>query len=125
MTFGLGLTAALFIVAGALHFVVPRFYLAIMPAYLPSPLALVYLSGAIEVLGGVGLLFGVTRTAAAVGLILLLVAVFPANVEMLRQAQMKGASTLFIVGCWLRLPLQALMVWWVWRVAHTSHDLSR
>jgi uncharacterized membrane protein len=58
-----------------------------------------------------------------VGLIIVLVAVFPANVEMLRSAQSRGASPLFIAACWLRLPLQAVLIWWVWRVSHPARDL--
>ena len=122
-------TAVLFVVAGVLHFVIPRTYVAIMPswlpAWLPSPLMLVYLSGVFEALGGIGLLLSATRVTAAIGLIVLLAAVFPANVEMLRLAQARGASALFIAACWIRLPLQPLLRWWVWRVAHAGHDLSR
>ena len=122
-------TAVLFVVAGVLHFVIPRTYVAIMPswlpAWLPSPLMLVYLSGVFEALGGIGLLLSATRVTAAIGLIVLLAAVFPANVEMLRLAQARGASALFIAACWIRLPLQPLLMWWVWRVAHAGHDLSR
>jgi uncharacterized membrane protein len=62
--------------------------------------------------------------AAAVGLLALLAAVFPANVEMLRLAITRGASPMFIAACWLRLPLQPLLIWWVWRVAHSARDLS-
>jgi len=119
MTPSLVVTAIVFVIAGVLHFVMPRFYLAIMPSYLPRPLLLVYLSGLFEALGGLGLLLPATRTAAAVGLILLLLAVFPANVEMLRLAQARGASPAFQAALWLRLPLQLLLIWWVWRVAHT------
>lgn len=118
------ITAIVFIVAGALHFAIPRVYTAIIPAYLPSPLLLVYVSGVFEMLGGAGLLLPSTRTVAGVGLILLLLAVFPANVEMLRLAQARNASALFVAGCWIRLPLQALLVWWVWRVAHATRDLT-
>ncbi|HYW52055.1 MAG TPA: DoxX family protein [Gemmatimonadaceae bacterium] len=120
MTPSLVITGLAFIVAGVLHFVIPKVYLSIMPRYLPSPLTLVYVSGVFEILGGAGLLLPATRTAAAVGLILLLLAVFPANIEMLRLAQARGASAPFIAACWLRLPLQLLLIWWVWRVAHAS-----
>ena len=117
-------TGVLFIIAGILHFVMPKFYLAMMPGYLPMPLLLVHVSGVFEVLGGAGLLLPATRTAAAVGLILLLLAIFPANIEMLRLAHLRGASTLFISACWLRLPLQPLLMWWVWRVSQAGRDLS-
>ncbi len=118
------LTAAGFVVAGVLHFAIPRFYLAIMPTWLPSPLQLVFVSGVFEVLGGIGLLVPATRTAAGIGLILLLAAVLPANVEMLRLAQVRGASPIFQAACWLRLPLQPLLMYWVWRVSQSGHDLS-
>ncbi|MDZ7631615.1 MAG: DoxX family protein [Gemmatimonadaceae bacterium] len=125
MPTGLLVTAVLFAVAGILHFVMPKFYLAIMPSWLPNPLMLVYVSGVFETLGGLGLLLPATRTAAAIGLILLLLAVFPANVEMLRLAQARGASPLFQLACWLRLPLQPLLMYWVWRVSQSGHDLVR
>lgn len=117
MTPSLVVTAVVFVIAGLLHFVMPRVYLAIMPPYLPRPLLLVYLSGVFEVLGGLGLLLSGTRTAAAVGLILLLLAVFPANIEMLRIAQARGGGAMFLAGLWLRLPLQLVLIWWVWRVS--------
>ncbi len=122
---GLMLTAAGFVVAGVLHFAIPRFYMAIMPAWLPSPLGLVYVSGVFEALGGIGLLVPATRTVAGIGLILLLVAVLPANIEMLRLAQVRGASPIFQAACWLRLPLQPVLMYWVWRVSQSGHDLSR
>ena len=129
MPVSLLVTAGLFAVAGVLHFVIPKFYLAIMPGWLPtwlpSPLLLVQVSGAFEILGAIGVLVPATRTAAAIGVILLLIAVFPANIEMLRLAQARGASTLFITACWLRLPLQPLLMWWVWRVSQSANDLSR
>jgi uncharacterized membrane protein len=125
MTVGLVVAAALFVLAGVLHFVIPRFYMAIMPAYLPAPLLLVQLSGVAEILGGVGLAFPATRKPAAIGLILLLAAVFPANIEMLRLAHERSAGLLERTALWLRLPLQPLLMWWVWRVAQAGRDLSR
>lgn len=123
------ITAGAFVVAGILHFVIPKLYVSIMPSWipswLPSPLMLVYISGVCEVLGAAGLLVPRTRTLAAAGLMLLLVAVFPANIEMLRLAQARGASPAFIAACWFRLPLQPLLIWWVWRVSQSANDLSR
>jgi len=76
------LLGALFIVTGSLHFV-SRFrgnYLSIMPPQLPFPLQLIYVSGVFEILGGIGLCVPRLRRAAGMGLLLLLVAVFPANI---------------------------------------------
>jgi uncharacterized membrane protein len=47
----------------------------------------------------------------------LLVAVLPANIHMLNEARVAHASVGYIAGLWLRLPLQPLLMWWVWRVA--------
>jgi len=71
------LLAAFFIVAGANHFRDPATYLSMMPPWLPAPEALNFISGAAEIFGGIGLLVSRTRNAAALGLILLLIAIFP------------------------------------------------
>jgi len=114
------LIATLFVVAGLAHFVVPAFFEAIVPPWLPEwlppPRALVYLSGVAELVGGLGVLVPSVRVAAGWGLLALLLAVFPANVHMLREAQAAGASIWWLVVLTVRLPLQALLLWWVWRV---------
>ena len=123
------ITAGFFAFAGIMHFVIAKPYVSIvptwLPAWLPSPLMLVYISGVFEILGAVGLLVPATRVLSAVGLILLLVAVFPANVEMLRLAQVRGPNPAFVAACWIRLPLQPLLIWWVWRLSQSANDLSR
>lgn len=114
------LVAAIFGLAGVMHFVTPRLFEAIVPPWLPSWLpdarALVIWSGIAELLGAVGVLIPATRAAAGVGLLLLLVAVFPANIHMLLDAQARGAAWWWIAALWIRLPLQPLLMWWVWRV---------
>lgn len=79
---GRTILAILFIVSGSLHFLVSQIYLKIMPPYLPAPWLLVQISGAAEILGGVGLIVPSCRHAAAWGLIAFLIAVFPANIYM-------------------------------------------
>ena len=109
--------AALFVVTGVLHFVIPRSYESIVPPYLPARRFLVYLSGACELAGGVGLLVPRTRRAAALGLVALLAAVFPANVQMLAAAVAAGKPQWQVALLWLRLPLQFVLMWLVWRTA--------
>jgi uncharacterized membrane protein len=72
-----------FVAVGVTHFTDPEPFLAIMPQALPWHLELVYLSGFFEIVGGLGLLFPTTQKRAAWGLLALLVAVFPANINML------------------------------------------
>lgn len=109
-----------FIVTGALHFLTPRTYERIVPPYLPLHRELVYLSGAGEILGGLGLLTRRTRSAAGIGLILWLIAVWPANVQMLLDARAAGKPTWWVALLWVRLPLQLVLIAWVWRASRTS-----
>lgn len=113
--------AVLFVTAGILHFLIPAFFDRIvppwLPGWLPGPRALVHISGLAELAGGIGLLFPATRRLAAWGLLALLVAVFPANVFMLMDARAHGVSAIYEAGLWIRLPLQPLLMWWVWRSA--------
>jgi uncharacterized membrane protein len=102
-----------FIVAGALHFVIPRVYRRIMPPYIPAPDAMVYASGVAEIAGGAGLLHPRTRRAAGWWLIATLVAVFPANVHMALHPgdypQIPGGAP----ALWARLLLQGVFMAWV------------
>lgn len=101
-----------------MHFVVPGIYIRIVPPILPSPALIVIISGIAEIAGGIGLLFPITRRFAAWGLILLLVAVFPANIYMavahLPFSGVFGESW----AQWLRLPLQFPIIYWTWLYTH-------
>jgi uncharacterized membrane protein len=107
------LLAAAFTAAGVLHFVRPLMFARIVPPFLPWPTALVYVSGVAEILGGLGLLIPALRPWAGLGLIALLVAVFPANVYMAVAPERAGFG-IAPVWLWLRLPLQVLLIAWVW-----------
>ena len=109
----LAMAALFFTAAGVLHFVRPAMYLRIMPPYIPWPLAMVYISGAAEIAGGLGMLFPPARRAAALGLMALLVAVFPANLYMATNPVDSGASALPQAALWGRLLLQPVFIWWV------------
>jgi uncharacterized membrane protein len=107
--------AAFYIFAGVNHFRVPEFYVAIMPPYLPWHLGLVQLSGAAEILCGVGLLVPQTRVFAAWATIALLVAVFPANLHVaLNNVPMAGQTEGLGIWNWVRLPFQLVLIAWAW-----------
>ncbi len=116
------LLSAFFVFTGVMHFVIPRSYSGIMPTWVPAPTAMVYISGVLEILGGLGLLVPSARRFAGAGLIALLVAVFPANVQMLANAMADRASPMYIAFLFLRLPLQPLMIVWVYRTALRSRE---
>ncbi len=119
------LLALFFLVAGVNHSRSPADYLQIMPPILPAQVALIWISGVAEILGGLGILFGPTRRLAALGLILLLLAVFPANVYgALHGMKISG----WIVPGWLlwsRLPLQPLIMAWVYFAGWKGEKLPR
>ena len=104
---------ALFLVgAGVNHFIRTGFYLRMMPPYVPFPLAMVQISGVAEIALGVLLLIPATMVPAAWGLIALLIAVFPANLQMALHPETFPEFT--PRALWLRLPLQAVLIAWAW-----------
>ena len=106
---------AFFLGAGLLHFLKPRPYESIMPEALPAHRELVYLSGLAEMAGGAGVLADRTTRWAGWWLIATMLAVFPANVNMAVDAERFDDIPEPLL--WARLPLQAGIVYWIWRVA--------
>jgi uncharacterized membrane protein len=106
--------AASLMVVGFLHFAVSEPFVKIVPPMLPYPLALVYISGIFEILGGIGLLIPPLSQAAAWGLIALFIAVFPANInQAVNQIPIDGVPD----EPWFyyaRLPFQAVFIAWAW-----------
>ena len=107
------LASVFYIGAGMMHFIRPEFYLKLMPPFIPWHSAMVQLSGLCEILGGLGLLHPKTRRMAGWGLVALLVAVFPANLYMATNPVEAGAAAMSPLIRWGRLPLQALLIWWI------------
>ena len=101
-----------YILAGINHFINPAFYLGIMPPYLPWHGPLVFLSGVAEVALGALVLVPRWSALAAWGLILLLVAVFPANLHMALNPE--RYPDIAPMALWLRLPLQGVLILWAW-----------
>lgn len=105
--------AIFYIAAGIMHFKRPWFYYKITPPMLKSiqkPINIIV--GIAEILGGIGLLIPATQSAAAWGIILLLIAVFPANIYMLMDE--KASMGMEKWKLWLRLPFQFLFLTWAY-----------
>lgn len=111
-TVSLWIMALLYIAAGANHFLAVEFYRPMMPDYLPLHDFLIYLSGAIEIALGVGLLVAKTRRYAAWGIVLLLIAVFPANIHMYQNPQLFSDMPPSLLL--LRLPFQLAFMGWAY-----------
>jgi uncharacterized membrane protein len=100
------------VAAGVNHFISPEAYVAMVPSALPAHEALVYISGVAEIAGGLGLILPATRRLAAWGLIALLVAVFPANINMAVNDLPLGGRDVPAWALWGRLPLQLVLIAW-------------
>ncbi len=104
----------LMVFAGISHFTKAAMFVAMVPAALPSPLMLVYVSGVAEIAGGLGLILPQTRRLAAWGLIALFVAVFPANVNMAIHHLPLDGKPVDPTLLWARLPLQLVLIAWAY-----------
>jgi len=110
--------AALYFVAGLNHFRNPRLYIRIIPLYFPNPKLLNIISGAAEIVLGILLCIPKTSSYAALGIIALLIAIFPANLFMYT-----NPSAGFGLPKWLlllRLPLQILLIAWAFQYLDTT-----
>jgi len=108
----LSVMAFLYLFAGLTHFKKPRMYERIMPSWLPWHRFFVYLTGVWEMMAAVLVLIPQTRIFAAWSIIVLLVVVFPANIQMARNFRRRKHR--YYWATLLRLPLQLLLIWWAW-----------
>jgi uncharacterized membrane protein len=109
---------------GIKHFTTPAPFVRIVPSFLPAPLALVYVSGVFEILGGIGLLVDRVHKQAAWGLVALYIAVFPANINMAVNDIQPPDPADHIPSwvLWLRLPFQGLFIAWAIWLSRTKHE---
>ena len=114
---GLAIVFGWFFFGGISHFTNVTSFLAIMPPYVPFPLAAVYVSGVFEVLFAIGILVPATREWSGNLLILLTLAVTPANVHMwLHPESFPDVSPTLLS---VRLVVQVLLlmlIWWSTRM---------
>ena len=103
-----------FFLGGIAHFIFVEAQMRIVPPYIPWPRAVVLVSGGLEILGAMGLLWLPTRQMAAWGLFALTLAVTPANIFMLKESMLFPTVPYWMLV--LRLPLQAgllLVIAWI------------
>jgi len=106
------LLGLLLIIGGIAHFTMTGFYVNTMPDYLPFHEMIVYISGVVEILLGVLLVIPKTTKKAAVGIIILFIAIFPANVNMyLNHENFPDMSETSLL---IRLPIQLVLIAWAY-----------
>ena len=107
-TLSIILMALFYIMAGTNHFINPDWYVRIVPPIFPFKTAIVYISGILEIILGSLLIFPKTRFIAGWGLIILLVAVYPANIYVaLTNGEAMDITPLI---AWGRLPFQFVLI---------------
>ena len=104
--------AAFYIYAGVSHFLKPKFFMMLMPPYIPWHKQMVDISGVIEIGLGLLLLFPDYRDIAAWGIIALLIAVFPANIYHIQANKLRPHIAPWFL--YLRLPLQGVLILWAY-----------
>ena len=105
------ISSIFYTIVGVKHFIEPDYFLSIIPPYLPFHIELVYISGFFEILFGLMILFPKYRYYGSIGLILLLIAIFPANIYLAQSKEAQeaiGASQQ--IAIW-RLPMQGILIW--------------
>ncbi len=117
--------ATFFVGAGTLHFLKPDGYEAVVPPALPYPREIVWTSGAAEIVGGLGVLSEQARPWARWWLVAVLVAVFPSNVHMAISPEVIPGPSVPPALLWLRLPLQAALIAWVWQATGAGRASAR
>ena len=103
--------AGFLVFAGISHFTMKNFFMKTMPPYIPKHEEMVIISGIAEIILGICLLFSQTKSLAAWGIILLFIAVFPANIYMTTSGKFKKIPHWIL---WLRLPLQLVLIAWAY-----------
>lgn len=103
---------AWFVVGGMTHFAYPEPFLRIMPPYIPFHIAIVYISGALELLGALGLWIKPVRSLAGYGLMALTTAVTLANVHMFQHPDLFPNIPYWLLI--VRFPMQVALIWLIW-----------
>ena len=101
-----------FAIGGVMHFANPEPFLRIMPPYIPYHLACVYISGAFELLGVIGLWVKPLRSLAGYGLMALTEVVTLANVHMYQHPELFHSIPEWLLLA--RFPVQAALIWLIW-----------
>lgn len=113
--------------SGVIHLRKPELYTPIVPRILGNAEFFVFWSGILQIVAGVLLLVPRSRRWGAALTMAILVAVYPANIQMALDGPQPGGgwyagSSLML---WLRLPVQPLLVYWAWTFFRDREEVRR
>jgi uncharacterized membrane protein len=112
-----------YVAAGVNHYIHPRMYINIIPPWIPFKHVLVDVSGVAEIWFAILMIFRLTRRIGAWAIIALLIALFPANIQMILNFLHEHNPWLWLAI--LRLPLQGVLIWWAYTFAMEGRHLFR
>ena len=104
--------SALYIIAGLFHFIKPRIYMSIMPPYIPFHTTLIYLSGILEIILGVAILFNNTHIYALWSIIVMLILFLPVHFYMASDKKFEKKIPKWALI--LRIPIQFILIYWAY-----------
>jgi uncharacterized membrane protein len=86
-----------------------------VPRWIVDPAAVVFVTGVLELVGAAGMLFRFTRPLAVAGLVILLIAIFPANIKAaLEHLRIRGMpATPLVVRALIQVGFILLLIWCV------------
>lgn len=116
--------AIFFIFTGMSHFFRPELFVQMLPPILPMQFEIIYATGFVQILGAVGLLFPRVAPFAAVGLILFLIGVLPANIYAAYNSVSFGGSEAGPVYLLARIPFQLFLIGWAYYFGINLHSPS-
>ncbi|RYD87654.1 MAG: hypothetical protein EOP61_35135 [Sphingomonadales bacterium] len=119
---GVTLAFIWFFFGGIGHFVLTKTFVSIVPPYVPYPLEMVYFTGVCEIAGALALLYQPLRRIVGLCLIALAICVTPVHIQMLIEAEKYKA--LGPVALWVRLIIQPIFIWIIWRSTKPTEQPS-
>ena len=100
----------LYILIGIKHFIDPTFFILITPSYINYKYEAVIISGIVEILLGILLIFKKTRRLASWGIIILLISVFPANIYLYSSDEVRKILNISKLQALIRMPFQLTLI---------------
>jgi uncharacterized membrane protein len=111
------LFAVFMVMGGVQHFLKPEFYLPFVPSFLPFPIAIIYLSGLVEIGLGLLLIFKKYARIAALGIFILMILFLPIHIwDVFSDAPAIGSHKAALI----RLPFQFLFMAIAWKIKQVS-----